>query len=218
MGFFSDLFKEDKRKELRDLKLRKAAAIAMKIGEQTFHGSGIGSHYDDYEYSGHSLFIKTSTKGTITPVGTEVYFCGDKVLSDSIYEEGIWEELLDEIYLSIKSELKERKQKQEFEERKENLRKKLSDYNGEIDFGYGVSAVVDRIEKPYSSYDTIVIHVYDLREEVFYSNDLTIMKYIPGDWEQVIDEYEEYQAIARKEEARRRAEQDIVNLRRKRSN
>ena len=218
MGFFSDLFKEDKRKELRDLKLRKAAAIAMKIGEQTFHGSGKGSFYDDYEYSGHSLFIKTSTKGTTTPVGTEVYFCGDKVLSDSIYEEGIWEELLDEIYLSIKSELKERKQKQEFEERKENLRKKLSDYNGEIDFGYGVSAVVDRIEKPYSSYDTIVIHVYDLREEVFYSNDLTIMKYIPGDWEKVIDEYEEFQAIARKEEARRRAEQDIVNLRRKRTN
>ena len=218
MGFFSDLFKEDKRKELRDLKLRKAAAIAMKIGEQTFHGSGKGSFYDDYEYSGHSLFIKTSTKGTTTPVGTEVYFCGDKVLSDSIYEEGIWEELLDEIYLTIKSELKERKQKQEFEERKENLRKKLSDYNGEIDFGYGVSAVVDRIEKPYSSYDTIVIHVYDLREEVFYSNDLTIMKYIPGDWEKVIDEYEEFQAIARKEEARRRAEQDIVNLRRKRTN
>lgn len=218
MGFFSDLFKEDKRKELRDLKLRKAAAIAMKIGEQTFHGSGKGSFYDDYEYSGHSLFIKTSTKGTTTPVGTEVYFCGDKVLSDSIYEEGIWEELLDEIYLTIKSELKERKQKQEFEERKEKLRKKLSDYNGEIDFGYGVSAVVDRIEKPYSSYDTIVIHVYDLREEVFYSNDLTIMKYIPGDWEKVIDEYEEFQAIARKEEARRRAEQDIVNLRRKRTN
>ena len=103
MGFFSDLFKEDKRKELRDLKLSKAAAIAMKIGEQTFHGSGKGSFYDDYEYSGHSLFIKTSTKGTTTPVGTEVYFCGDKVLSDSLYEEGIWEELLDEIYLSIKS-------------------------------------------------------------------------------------------------------------------
>jgi hypothetical protein len=44
------------------------------------------------------------------------------------------------------------------------------------------------------------------------------MKYIPGDWEKVIDEYEEFQAIARKEEARRRVEQDIVNLRRKRSN
>ncbi len=218
MGFFSDLFKEDKKRELRDLKLSKAAAIAMKIGKQTFHGSGKGSFYDDYEYSGHSLFIKTSTKGTTTPVGTEVYFCGDKVLSDSIYEEGIWEELLDEIYLSIKSELKERKQKQEFEERKIEIRNQIRRYTGKINFGSGVMANVIREEQPFSTFDAIRCHIYDHNTEVFDCDDVSVYKYIPGDWEKVIDEYEEFQAIARKEEARRRAEQDIVNLRRKRSN
>ena len=216
MGFFSDLKNEAKQKKAQELLLKKAEKIATKLGRITFYGSGKGSGCNDYEYKGYNLEIRTSAR----PYGTtrvEVYFDDKEVLSNSIYIEGIWEELLDEIYLSINQTVAERKNQRNLDKRKNEILEQISKYNTDLLFGNGVIAKITKEElNPYSTITDEAYHIYDNGQEVFSAYNHTIFKYIPGEWENTINEYEKNKIEERKKRMEDSALEDIKMLRLKR--
>lgn len=215
MGFFSDLKNEAKQKKAQELLLKKAEKVATKLGRITFYGSGKGSGCNDYEYKGYNLEIRTSMR-PYDATRVEVYFGDEKVLSNGIYREGIWEELLDEIYLSINRTVTERKNQRNLDERKKAILKQISKYSVDTSFGSGVIAKITKEDIPWSTFDDETYHIYANGEEVFSAHNLTIYKYVPGAWENVINEYEENRNIEIRRAMEDSALEDIKMLRLKR--
>ena len=219
MGLLGDIIRDSKLQKERELKLKKAGAIARKLGKTTSFGTGIGSGYNTYEYKGYNLTITASTKGTRELVGIKVKFGPEEVLSSNVYKRGIWEELLEELYLSISFIKSEDNKQKKLKERENAILKQISKYDGYVSFGSGVIAKITKREiDPYCTIMEEKYHIFDCDEEVFYAENHTVHNYIPGEWEQVIDEYERnvYESI--KKNAEQNAINDINSLRRRRGN
>ena len=163
MGFFKEFFAEQEKQKLRDIKRRKAGNIATSLGEIKRYGTGIGSGYNSYEYNDYNLRICLETHGNNDKTDTTVYFNKELVLSYDTYIKGVWEELIDEIYLSIPQIKKQEQQKKYLEERKEAILNQISRYDKDITFGNGVRAEISKRE--YSSYGTALDEIYRIYDE-----------------------------------------------------
>ena len=222
MGIFEFLFgsPSESLSEYEPSTIAKAEAIAKNLGKITLYGTGKGSGYNIYEYTGHNLHIIYYTGFNST---TKISFGGRRVAGDGKYVSGAWEELVDELYDSIYETKKRRRKEERMKERKEDMLQNLKAYDHDITFSDTVRAEI--IKYPYSDYGTSCREIYrvyasrgNVERLVFHADNNAIKTFIPGPWESVIEQYiidEEENRIQREEEEARKT---VKMLRRKRLN
>ena len=213
MGFIDTLFGT----KTREPSIRqKAIKVATKLGKITRFGTGKGSGDNTYEYNNYNLEILVN--GRIEDAYAIIRYNGELVYNDGILSHGIWEKLLDEIYQSISITLDDRAKERKLKEKKEAILEEIKGYDSDISFGHGVCAKINK--RYYSEYGTAMDEVYNIYHNnnlVFSSHNRAISKYIPGNWENIIKQYNEDMRNTRRRQAEEQTLEDIKSLRKRRN-